>query len=129
MSRPAPAEAPDCPAPPGRPAAKTPLLLPLALPLQVSGPISLRAEVDIGLATQLRRLLQVSGPLRLVSPLGQTAPVDPPPLARPLPRLAGVFHSLPRHHGAALLRSPLLRGLRVVAPEGEAGRMAGSGAG
>ena len=60
--------------------------LPPVLPLQVSGPIRLRAEVDIGLAAQLRRLLQVPGPLRHVPPLGQAAVIDPLPVTGPLQR-------------------------------------------
>ena len=51
--------------------------------------------------------------------------VSLPPGSDKGPRiLRRVLRRLPRHHGAALLRSPLIRGLRVVAPglKGGAGR-------
>ena len=81
--------------------------------------------MDIGLAAQLRRLLQVPGPLRHVPPLGQAAVIDPlpvtgplqRPIRLPLPRLAGVLQPRLGHRHPGFSCSALLRGRRVVPPE------------
>ena len=81
--------------------------------------------MDVRLPAQLRRPLQVPGPVRFVSQIGQAAPVDPlgpaRPLQRPvrrlLPRLAGLLQPVPGLGLPRLPRPPLLRGLRVVALE------------
>ena len=81
--------------------------------------------MDVRLPAQLRRPLQVSGPVRFVPQIGQAAPVDPlgpaRPLERPvrrlLPRLTGLLQPVPGLGRPRLPRPPLLRGLSVVAPE------------
>ena len=81
--------------------------------------------MDVRLPAQLRRPLQVPGPVCFVSQIGQAAPVDPlgpaRPLQRPvrrlLPRLAGLLQPVPGLGRPRLPRPPLLRGLSVVAPE------------
>ena len=84
-----------------------------------------RAEVDIGLPTQLGRPLQVSGAVGFVPQLRQAAVVDPlgtaplleRPVRRPLPRPAGLVQPVPGLGRPRFARPALLRGLRVVAPE------------
>ena len=81
--------------------------------------------MDVRLPAQLRRPLQVPGPVCFVSQIGQAAPVDPlgpaRPLQRPvrrlLPRLTGLLQPVPGLGLPRLPRPPLLRGLRVVALE------------
>ena len=81
--------------------------------------------MDVRLPAQLRRPLQVSGPVRFVPQIGQAAPVDPlgpaRPLERPvrrlLPRLTGLLQPVPGLGRPRLPRPSLLRGLRVVALE------------
>ena len=81
--------------------------------------------MDVRLPAQLRRPLQVSGPVRFVPQIGQAAPVDPlgpaRPLERPvrrlLPRLAGLLQPVPGLGRPRLPRPALFRGLRVVALE------------
>ena len=81
--------------------------------------------MDVRLPAEVRRPLQVSGPVCFVSQIGQAAPVDPlgppRPLQRPvrrlLPRLAGLLQPVPGLGLPRLPRPPLLRGLRVVALE------------
>ena len=81
--------------------------------------------MDVRLPAQLRRPLQVSGPVRFVPQIGQAAPVNALPPARPLerpvrrllPRLAGLLQPVPGLGLPRLPRPPLLRGLSVVAPE------------
>ena len=81
--------------------------------------------MDVRLPAQLRRPLQVSGPVGFVPQIGQAAPVDPlgpaRPLQRPvrrlLPRLAGLLQPVPGLGRPRFPRPSLLRGLRVVALE------------
>ena len=82
--------------------------------------------MDVRLPAEVRRPLQVSGPVRFVPQIGQAAPVDPlgpaRPLKRPvrrlLPRLAGLLQPVPGLGRPRFLRPPpLLRGLPVVALE------------
>ena len=81
--------------------------------------------MDVRLPAQLRRPLQVSGPVRFVPQIGQAAPVDPlgpaRPLQRPvrrlLPRLTGLLQPVPGLGRPRLPRPALFRGLRVVALE------------
>ena len=81
--------------------------------------------MDVRLPAQLRRPLQVPGPVCFVSQIGQAAPVDPlgpaRPLQRPvrrlLPRLAGLLQPVPGLGRPRFPRPALLRGLRVVALE------------
>ena len=81
--------------------------------------------MDVRLPAQLRRPLQVSGPVRFVPQIGQAAPVDPlgpaRPLQRPvrrlLPRLAGLLQPVPGLGRPRLPRPALFRGLRIVALE------------
>ena len=81
--------------------------------------------MDVRLPAEVRRPLQVPGPVCFVSQIGQAAPVDPlgpaRPLKRPvrrlLPRLAGLLQPVPGLGLPRLPRPPLLRGLRVVALE------------
>ena len=81
--------------------------------------------MDVRLPAQLRRPLQVSGPVRFVPQIGQAAPVDPlgpaRPLERPvrrlLPRLTGLLQPVPGLGRPRLPRPALFRGLRVVALE------------
>ena len=81
--------------------------------------------MDVRLPAQLRRPLQVSGPVGFVPQIGQAAPVDPlgpaRPLQRPvrrlLPRLAGLLQPVPGLGRPRFSRPSLLRGLRVVALE------------
>ena len=81
--------------------------------------------MDVRLPAQLRRPLQVPGPVCFVSQIGQAAPVDPlgpaRPLQRPvrrlLPRLAGLLQPVPGLGRPRFPRPSLLRGLRVVALE------------
>ena len=88
-------------------------------------PVPLRAKMDVRLPAEVRRPLQVSGPVRFVPQIGQAAPVDPlgpaRPLKRPvrrlLPRLAGLLQPVPGLGRPRFLRPPLLRGLPVVALE------------
>ena len=81
--------------------------------------------MDVRLPAQLRRPLQVSGPVRFVSQIGQAAPVDPlgpaRPLQRPvrrlLPRLTGLLQPVPGLGRPRFPRPALFRGLRIVALE------------
>ena len=81
--------------------------------------------MDIGLPAQLGRPNQVAGPVRLIPPLGQAAPVDLFLPARPLqrlvrrllPRLAGLVQPVPGLGRPRFPRTAHLRGLPVVAPE------------
>ena len=81
--------------------------------------------MDVRLPAQLRRPLQVSGPVRFVPQIGQAAPVDPlgpaRPLQRPvrrlLPRLTGLLQPVPGLGRPRFPRPALFRGLRVVALE------------
>ena len=81
--------------------------------------------MDVRLPAQLRRPLQVSGPVRFVPQIGQAAVVDALPPARPLerpvrrllPRLACLVQPVPGLGRPRFPRPSLLRGLRVVALE------------
>ena len=78
--------------------------------------------MDVRLPAQLRRPVQVAGPLRGVSPIGQAAVIDARlaarlrqhPIRRLLPRLAGLLQPVPGLGRPALARPALLRGLGVV---------------
>ena len=81
--------------------------------------------MDVRLPAQLRRPLQVSGPVGFVPQIGQAAVVDALPSARPLqrpvrrllPRLAGLLQPVPGLGRPRLPRPAIFRGLRVVALE------------
>ena len=81
--------------------------------------------MDVRLPAQLRRPLQVAGPVGFVPQIGQAAAVDPLPLASLLkstvrllrPRLAGLLQPVPGLRCPRFPRPALLRRLPVVAPE------------
>ena len=81
-----------------------------------------RAQVDIRLPAQLSRPLEVALPVGGLTPIGQTAAVDPfgparllqRPIRRLLPRLAGRVQPIPGLGRPALARPATLRGRGVV---------------